>query len=242
MPIGRPRVVSQDRTCRVCGKPFRAYPSKPLNFVENFCSVACKRIAYPVVRREMTTELVRELLDYDPATGICRWRVACNTTSTTRQIGDIAGSLMPPTRNGGGGYLTVWIEGRAYKLHRLIWLHVTGQWPDPEVDHINLNRANNRWTNLREATRSQNSANSPGWRKRQGLKGAYRVNKNRGDKKCGWVSYITVERNRIYLGFFKAAEEAHAAYVEAARKHHDEFAHDGVKPLAPASRKRRPQS
>jgi hypothetical protein len=94
----------------------------------------------------------------------------------------------------------------------------TGSWPRIEIDHKDRNPQNNRWDNLREATRSQNKANT-GKRahSRQPLKGAYA----RGNR---WKAYISIDSRRRYLGSFATAEEAHYAYVTAARVAFGDFA------------------
>lgn len=98
---------------------------------------------------------------------------------------------------------------------------MTGSWP-VEIDHVDRNGHNNRWTNLREATRSLNNANrSPRSRRAPSLKGVY---KNKRVQKNPYESMITVNRKSIYLGAFGNAEEAHAAYLAAATLYFGKFA------------------
>lgn len=95
---------------------------------------------------------------------------------------------------------------------------MTGDWPPDDVDHRDLNKANNKWTNLRLATRSQNVAN--GARRtdnRSGFKGVTR----RGNK---WEARIRAGGLLHYLGLFETTEAAHEAYCAAAAKLHGEFA------------------
>ncbi|CAH0532169.1 Phage HNH homing endonuclease (ACLAME 27) [Ralstonia phage UAM5] len=98
--------------------------------------------------------------------------------------------------------------------HRLAWLYMTGKWPEQFIDHANMNKGDNRWGNLREANKSQNNANQPA-RTTSGLKGAYWSNAS-----MSWQAKI----NKRYLGSYGTAEEAHAAYMEAARERFGEFA------------------
>jgi hypothetical protein len=98
----------------------------------------------------ITVTQLWEILDYDPDTGEFRWRTSRGTKM--HRAGDAAGFLQ-------NGYRVVWIGKRPYGLHRLAWLWMTAAWPR-QIDHVNLNRADNRWCNLREATTSQNLANA----------------------------------------------------------------------------------
>lgn len=97
----------------------------------------------------LTAERVREILDYDPLTGVFRWAIR---TSPAAAAGDVAGSLY-------AGYRRIRIAGRAYLAHRLAWLHVHGEWPAGEVDHRNGNPGDNRIGNLRVVTPQENKHN-----------------------------------------------------------------------------------
>jgi hypothetical protein len=124
-------------------------------------------------------------------------------------------------RDGQYGYISVRLYDRLYQAHRLIWLHVTGEWPSEVLDHIDGNPSNNAWTNLRPATRAENNRNKVA-RGHSALKGTTYEPKSRL-----WVASIMLRRKNHYLGRFATAEEAHAAYVAAARRLHGEFArHD----------------
>lgn len=112
------------------------------------------------------------------------------------------------------------INRRLYMAHRLAWLYVTGTWPINHVDHINGNRSDNRFANLRAATSRENARNS---RMRAnnacGYKGVhYKKQLNK------FVAQIHVDGRVYHLGVFGTAEEAHAAYCKAAREHFGEFA------------------
>jgi hypothetical protein len=93
-------------------------------------------------RTILTAALVRELLDYDPKTGVFRWR---STTRKGEQAGSVAGSLQSD------GIWRILVNGREYNAHRLAWLHVYGKWPPLVLNHINGDKADNRIANLREA-------------------------------------------------------------------------------------------
>jgi len=150
---------------------------------------------------------VRELLDYDQATGDLRWR---KRTSNRVYVGDVAGWI------GDNGYRRIEIDSTPYLVHRLIWLWMTGEWPAVEVDHRDGNRANNRWDNLRAASIAQNRQNMRG---HAAVKGAY-FNK-RTDR---WYSAIRANGKRKHLGSFNTQSEAAAAYQRASVALHGEFA------------------
>lgn len=157
----------------------------------------------------IVAERLRELLHYDPATGIFTWLVR---TSNRIQVGDIAGSVA------GNGYLLIGVDGVRYYAHRLAWLWMTGKWPSPECDHEDTDPLNNRWTNLREATSGQNkrNMNCPS-HNTSGYKG---VSFNKGAGK--WRASIKNGKHR-HLGYFDDPKSAHQAYVEAAKKIAGEF-------------------
>jgi hypothetical protein len=161
----------------------------------------------------LSASRVRELFDYDPATGLLTRRIAVSNSRVGVAVG----------RDNGLGYLQVRVDRRLFTVHRVIWCWMTGEWPQGEVDHIDGNRSNNRWSNLRLATREQNEANK---RTREGkIGGAKGVYAHRGR----WRALITVAGKRIYLGVFDRHEDAVSAYAEAATKHYGAFAKSDVR-------------
>jgi hypothetical protein len=152
-----------------------------------------------------------ESLSFDHETGQFRWT---KRPSNRVSIGDIAGTI------NGAGYRQITLGGKFYYAHRLVWLFTHGVWPESHIDHVNLNKDDNRIENLRLATRSQNLANS-GVRKnnKSGIKGVY-FDKDRG---C-WIAKIMCRRRRYLLGQFLTGALASAAYAAAAEKLHGEFA------------------
>lgn len=120
------------------------------------------------------------------------------------------------------GYRYVSLNKRKYLAHRVIWCIVHGAWPTKDVDHINGERADNRIANLRLATRSQNLANQKISKRSSGFKG---VSWHKRAQK--WMAYIGSPHGaagREYLGLFEIQEEAHAAYMRAAKSRYGEFA------------------
>jgi len=161
--------------------------------------------------RDLRADTLRELLDYDAATGIFRWR--CGRRGTVRK-GNVAGKVA--SRD---GYVLIKIKGIDYRAHRLVWLHVHGNWPNLHIDHINGDVADNRLSNLREATDSQNLANSRRHRDNSsGFKGVTKLPHGK------WMARIRHHRKLFHLGTFDTPEMAHNAYVEAANKLFGEFA------------------
>jgi hypothetical protein len=149
-------------------------------------------------------------IHYDASTGVF-----------TRKSRD--GSWSPTGNVSGGGYVTIYVGGRSYAAGRLAWFWMTGIWPEAEVDHRDLNRQNNAWANLREALPVENTANKGVYQNNtSGFKGVNRL-VVRG-RFIGWRARIGAGRQRRSLGVFQTPEEAHAAYVEAARRLHGEFA------------------
>ena len=117
------------------------------------------------------------------------------------------------------GYLKVRVGYVFYYVHRLIWAHVYGEWPD-EIDHIDGDRANNRLNNLRQCSHSQNSHNrSRTIRNACGVKGVY-VDKRNGHYRAA----IRVDKRQIYIGQFRTLAEAALARGEAAKGLVGEFA------------------
>ena len=94
------------------------------------------------------------LLKYDPETGVFTWLA---DRAHNALAGCIAGSRLS------SGYCQIKVGGPLFYTHRLAFLYMTGRWPSAEIDHIDHNRGNNAWGNLREATRSQNLASRRPW-------------------------------------------------------------------------------
>ena len=89
----------------------------------------------------LTADRLREILSYAPNTGEFRWLL----TRGRARAGKIAGVVSVY------GYRIIRVGGRDYRSARLAWLYMTGAWPLQLVDHIDLNRVNDRWSNLRAA-------------------------------------------------------------------------------------------
>lgn len=94
----------------------------------------------------MSKTPVIDVLNYDPETGIFRW-------TATHNQGRTAGCV------NGSGYIIIKFEYRRYRAHRLAYFFMTGEWPEHYIDHINGEKTDNRWINLRPATNQQNQMN-----------------------------------------------------------------------------------
>lgn len=157
----------------------------------------------------LTIERLREVLDYEPETGVLRWRVSLGGKGVA---GERAGTISVH------GHRIVSIDGKKYRAARLCWMHIHGAMPANLIDHKNRVRDDDRLDNLREATYSGNARNVGAKSPSSGLKGAYR---EMGKSK--FFSCIRADGGNIYLGTFDTAEAAHSAYAEASAKFHGEF-------------------
>lgn len=161
------------------------------------------------MKNELTQEELKRRIQYDPDTGIARWI----TTDRKGMAGKIAGTIKPD------GYVFIKIGKYIYPMARIIHLYMTGKFPDGEMDHINRIRSDNRWNNLREATRMQNAANVK-VKSSTGYKG---VTRSIGK----FQARIMIDGKIKYLGTRSTAYKASLLYNEAAAKQFGEFACTG---------------
>ena len=167
-------------------------------------------------RPPLTADFVRSILEYDPTTGIFRWRHRADRAQNwnSRNAGKPAGSLVQ-------GYLQIQIpKPQNYYAHQIAWLYMTGEWPGQQIDHINGNRLDNRFSNLRLATNSQNGNNKTIQRNNvSGVAGVwFRPKLNR------WEAQVSKDGRRVFRKFFLTREEATEARIKAARDFHGDFA------------------
>jgi hypothetical protein len=160
--------------------------------------------------RILTQEELRSQLNYDPDTGIFT-RIIAN--SSKNKVNDIAGCLRK------SGYVELSINNKLHYAHRLAWLYMTGEMPKHHIDHINHNKSDNRFINLRQATSKQNGFNQK-----------LRINNKSGYKGVSfckarnkWNAFSRLHDKTIYLGSYLSPELASQAYQEFAKKHHGEF-------------------
>ena len=155
---------------------------------------------------DLTFARLRELLIYEPETGLFRWKIR---RANRYKPGDIAGGISSK------GYATILVDNTKQRANRLAWFYMTGEWPALIVDHINRVRSDNRWSNLRLATNGENQQNSDGPRagNESGHRGVTRNYK-------GWKAGITCQGVYFYLGTFPTPELAHMAYLSARERLH----------------------
>jgi hypothetical protein len=154
---------------------------------------------------------LKELLFYDPETGLFTRLVR---TSNNIKIGDVAGTKLNT------GYISISIDGQYCLAHRLAWFYINGAWPKDQIDHINLDRADNRIANLREASNGQNMANgSKRADNKSGAKGVCWC-----PKRKKWRASLQLNSKHVYLGRYSTLEEAAAAYRKAATEYRGEYA------------------
>jgi HNH endonuclease len=152
---------------------------------------------------------------YDPLTGIFIRRAARDKMG--RPIAGIGKRSDLPHKN---GYYRVAFNCTRFWAHRLAWLFMTGSWPPVglDVEHRDHVKANNRWNNLRLATRQQNGANMKvrRGRKTKGIDFNHRLGK--------WRARIKINYKEHVLGYFETQYEAQYAYNKASKKAHGKFA------------------
>ncbi len=166
-------------------------------------------------RSDLTQDYLKSILEYYPDTGDWFWIV----DRCSAKEGSLAGHKQGKI---GYEYIAITIDGVSYLAHRLAHLYMDGKWPENHVDHEDLNGLNNKWENIRNATRSQNLGNQKlHSNNTSGHKGVC------WDKKAGkWIVRIQVNKKSQILGYFvkedllKAAE----AYEIAALNLFKEFA------------------
>lgn len=160
----------------------------------------------------ITVDRLKELLRYEPETGKWFWRISKGGIAA----GTDAGTLVS------NGYIKIGIDRKKYLAHRLAWFYTMGVWPT-EIDHIDLNKQNNKWLNLRVANRSQNMGNT--MIRKNNTSGHKGVRWNKKSNK--WVANITIDRKVTHIGLYDRMEDAIEAYQSKAVEHFGEFVRHG---------------
>lgn len=162
-------------------------------------------------RQKLSHAFVRDILDYDPDTGLFTWRYRPDQAKrwNTRFAGKTAGAVID------GGYVGIRILGVRYYAHRLAWFYVYGSWPAVNVDHRDGDPSNNRLDNLRECDQSENHQN----RRKQSNNSSGFVGVSRRNE--GWQANIWLHGKQHWLGTYDTPEAAAAAYAEAKQRLHE---------------------
>jgi hypothetical protein len=160
------------------------------------------------MNKKLTQKYLKECLTYDPNTGIFTWNVRplshfknsriCNNWNSrfcAKEAGIIGSHIM---------YRRIRVDAKLYLAHRLAFLYMEGYFPENQVDHMDRNRQNNKWENLREVSRQCNSQNC-------------NLAKNNTSGVCGvyfdmglnkWVAHIKISGKTIHLGCFENFDDA----------------------------------
>jgi hypothetical protein len=146
--------------------------------------------------KDLTLQHLKEQLSYDPETGVFTRLKTHKKSLISKEAGSV-NSI---------GYRQISLHNYQFYAHRLAFFYMTGTWPKQQIDHINGNRLDNRWENLREVSNMENAQNRKG-------KGACLT-------PWGWCTQITTNYEKKHLGYFATAEEANAVYLEAKNKYH----------------------
>lgn len=155
---------------------------------------------------EISVADVNSVLRYESESGEFIWLKYSSRGAIGTKAGNVCRHL---------GYRRIQIRGRSYYAHRLAFLLMTGRWPVGEIDHLDLDRSNNKWENLRECSHSQNGQNCrPRRTNKSGFKG---VSFDRRRNK--WRACISVGGKSLSLGMFYDKADAAAAYDIAAIEH-----------------------
>jgi hypothetical protein len=153
----------------------------------------------------LTAKRLREVLNYDPKTGLFTWR----TGTPGRSEGSIAGCL------NSRGYVLICVDYVHHRAQRLAWLYMTGKHPKDVIDHRDGNKSNNQWRNLRDVTNYENAQNQRRAHTRNKI-GVFGVSLERGK----YRAQIRADGVLYKLGSHATPEAAHAAYMKAKKKLH----------------------
>jgi len=142
---------------------------------------------------------VKEDILYDQQTGLIKYTNPLHNQPTDWFPGFL----------GSHGYYMIQYKGESLLVHRIAFLLMTGEWPTNVVDHIDRQKQNNKWSNLRDTNRSVNNLNK------------VKANKNNQSGKLGvakhgngWTAQCKYKGKKKHLGLYKTVEEAEKAYLK----------------------------
>jgi len=155
---------------------------------------------------------LKELLHYDPETGVFTWRVDRGSVKAGSEAGCVHSN----------GYHLIKVCKKIFYAHRLVFLYMTGGWPSQHVDHINGKKRDNRWFNLRDVDVGMNSQNerSPRVNNKSGFLGVCLISGSSGKPYRAQIGLPGGAGKTKNLGRYATPEEAHEAYLAAKRRLH----------------------
>lgn len=166
----------------------------------------------------LSIEFLRSVFTFDAETGELRWRYRDDMSAQWN--GRYAGKIAGNRDSKGTRYVWVSVNDILYAAHRIIWAVVTGAWPTNEIDHRDTDGKNNKFTNLREATRSQNLGNAK--LSRANTSGFKWVSWNK--KRCLWMALMQINNAKIIVGFGHDPKQLHESCAVIAKQNRKEFA------------------
>lgn len=149
-------------------------------------------------RSELTQEYLKSLYSYDPNSGLFTRLI----NRGKFKVGEIAGRQHTDSK--GMTYVKIKISGKEYFAHRLVWFYMYGVWPEKEIDHIDHNTINNKISNLRSVSPSENRRNAS--ISRNNTSGVVGVIFCKREQR--WLARIILDYKQIHLGYFKCFEDA----------------------------------
>jgi hypothetical protein len=161
------------------------------------------------MKKHLTQERLKEVLDYNPETGVFVWKVQ---NGKRIKAGDIAGNVNKR------GYTAIGVDCNLFRAHRLAWFYVYGKWPNDLIDHINGQRSDNRICNLRDVSNQvnlQNQKRATSGKTSTEYLGVYKTTNIKP-----WRAQIDVDKKTRHLGYYKTPEEANETYLKAKRMLH----------------------
>ena len=162
------------------------------------------------LNEDLTQAELKEVLHYDPESGIFRWRFAKPNGVKPWNVAGAPNSNL---------YVKIYIKKKMHSAHRLAWLYMTGAWPPEYIDHVDGDVSNNKWSNLRTASAKQNMENLRlSKRNTSGFRG---VIWKKDVKK--WRAQVGHRGRALTIGLFATKIEAAEA---AAKKRAELFTHD----------------
>jgi hypothetical protein len=154
-----------------------------------------------------TQGYIKSIFKYNPETGVFKWLYSGRGIKKYKDM--VAGCKKTK-------YVYIKLNQVSVTAHRLAWLYMTGEYPVNEIDHIDGDGHNNKWNNLREATRSNNCLNSKR-KNRYGIRGVRKNGKN------GYSAEARINKKYYYLGTYPTVREAGKAYEQFAIENHLDF-------------------